>query len=277
MAAADRSADVGDPVFPLVGMTRLVVDVDQRFLAEWASPALPLQEPEPGPVQRGTRMPPGGPVVGQAGSSRRRPALDQRVPGDRGPGELEQVGTAVRSPNTHRSRLVALNRRSTGTDPVLRLVRMRIFRPLVGELPHVVVQLVEHPGGHRMPVVGRPPRMIGLSRMRTACALCPRSALISALQPCPDPFHRRLARFDQQLAAVAADVESQEVHPVIEVDDAGLVFVEGQPPGRQPRGQLGLDLLGLLTGVTQGERVIGVPDRRPGSPPRRSGIAAGGI
>jgi hypothetical protein len=73
-------------------------------------------------------------------------------------------------------------------------------------------------------------------------------------------FTAALARFDQQLAAVAADVEPQEVDPVVEVDDAGLVFVEDQPSGRQPRGQPRLDLLGLLTGVTHGQQIVGVSD-----------------
>jgi hypothetical protein len=79
-------------------------------------------------------------------------------------------------------------------------------------------------------------------------------------QPCPDPFHGRLTRFDQQLAAVAADVESQKVHPNVEVHHTGLVLVEGQTPGRQPLGQPCLDLFGLLTRVTQGHKVIGVSD-----------------
>jgi len=95
-------------------------------------------------------------------------------------------------------------------------------------------------------------------------------------QPCPDPFHRRLARLDQQLAAVAADVESQEVHPVIEVDDAGLVLVEHKAPGRQPRGQPRLDLPGLLTGVAECEQVVSVPDQDRGARPRRPGVGAGG-
>src|SRR6266487_1273634 len=73
-------------------------------------------------------------------------------------------------------------------------------------------------------------------------------------QPRLDPFDGRLARLDQQLAAVASDVEAQEVHPVVEVDDGRFGLVEGQTPGLQPRGKPCLDLLGLVTRVTKGER-----------------------
>jgi hypothetical protein len=76
--------------------------------------------------------------------------------------------------------------------------------------------------------------------------------------PFPDPFHSRLARLDQQLAAVAPDVEPQEVHPIVEVHDASLVFVEAQPPGCQPRGQPRLDLLRLLTRMAQGQQIVGL-------------------
>jgi hypothetical protein len=79
-------------------------------------------------------------------------------------------------------------------------------------------------------------------------------------QPFPDPLHGRLARLDQQLAAVASDVESQEVLPIVEVHDAGLGLVEAQPPSCQPPGQPRLDLLRLLTRVAQGEQVVGVSD-----------------
>jgi hypothetical protein len=80
-------------------------------------------------------------------------------------------------------------------------------------------------------------------------------------QPCPYPFHRRLARFDQQLAAIAPDVEPQEVDPIVEMHDAGLVLVEDQPPGRQPRSQSRLDLLGLFPRVAQGHQVVGISDQ----------------
>jgi hypothetical protein len=42
------------------------------------------------------------------------------------------------------------------------------------------------------------------------------------------------------------------------VDDVRLVLVEGQPPWRQPLGELCFDLFGLCLTVTQDEEVIGL-------------------
>lgn len=55
---------------------------------------------------------------------------------------------------------------------------MSELRPLVGELAHVIVQLIEHKGRDGMPV-NRPTTPDGLSLMRTIAALRPGSALIS--------------------------------------------------------------------------------------------------
>ena len=57
------------------------------------------------------------------------------------------------------------------------------------------------------------------------------------------------------------------------MDDAGLALVEGQSPGRQPRGQPRLDLLGLFTRVTQGELVVGVSDQHSAARHRCSDVA----
>jgi hypothetical protein len=74
----------------------------------------------------------------------------------------------------------------------------------------------------------------------------------------PDPSDGRLARLDQRLAVVAADVESQEVEALVEGDDARLVLVEGKTPGRQPAGEPGLDLERLLPGVAADDEIIGL-------------------
>ena len=74
-----------------------------------------------------------------------------------------------------------------------------------------------------------------------------------------DPFHGGRAGFDQQLAvAVAADIEAQEIVPGLQRHDAGLVEVEGQAPGCQPRRQLGLDMLCLLPGMAADHEVVAV-------------------
>ena len=75
----------------------------------------------------------------------------------------------------------------------------------------------------------------------------------------PEPPDGRLARFDQQLKAVTADVESQEVESLLtEVSDLRLVLVEDETPGRQPFRELRLDLFGLLTGVAERDQVVGL-------------------
>jgi len=99
-------------------------------------------------------------------------------------------------------------------------------------------------------------------------------------EPCPDPSYRLLARLDQQLAAVAADVESQEVKALVEADDARLVLVERQTPGRQPGGKLGLGLERVLSGVAVHDEIVGVADRSRGvhpDPTVRSVADSGGL
>jgi hypothetical protein len=73
---------------------------------------------------------------------------------------------------------------------------------------------------------------------------------------------------------IAAQGEPEEVDPIVEVHDAGLVLVEGQPAGGQPFRQPRLDLLGLLPGVTADDHVIGVPDQDR-SPRHRCGPGSG--
>ena len=70
---------------------------------------------------------------------------------------------------------------------------------------------------------------------------------------------------------VAAQVEPEEVEAFFEVDDARLVLVEGQTPGREPVGKLRLDLFGLLPGVAAGDQVIGLC-RVPGYAARRESL-----
>ena len=62
---------------------------------------------------------------------------------------------------------------------------------------------------------------------------------------------------------------------MIEVDDARLVLVEAQTPGRQPRRQPFLDLFGLLTTVTQGDKIICVPHHYGTAPQRLTGMSTG--
>src|SRR5207247_9221259 len=95
----------------------------------------------------------GRPVAGQGRVVWRRPALDQRMPGDLRPDELEQVGAAV-AVAEHPPILPGGVERAEvpSDDPAFRLVWMGELRPLVGELPHVIVQRVEDFAGHVVPV-----------------------------------------------------------------------------------------------------------------------------
>jgi hypothetical protein len=107
-----------------------------------------------------------------------------------------------------------------------------------------------------------------------------RAALSAHLgrEPAAEPPDGRAARLDQQLAvAVAADVDPEEVEPLSEVHDLGLVFVEDKTPGRQPGGELCLDLFGLLPGMTAGDQVIGVPDHDRAAGPGIPGVPAGSL
>jgi hypothetical protein len=90
----------------------------------------------------------------------------------------------------------------------------------------------------------------------------------------PDSFDGGFAGFDDQLAVASAGGEPEEVEPVVEVDDARLVLVEGQSSGCQPGGEPRFDLFGLLPGIAEGDHVVGVPDQRWGAAFRALRIAA---
>ncbi|MDH6115617.1 hypothetical protein P3T34_007832 [Kitasatospora sp. MAP12-44] len=94
-------------------------------------------------------------------------------------------------------------------------------------------------------------------------------------EPVPYPLQGILARLDQQRAVVAADVEPQEVEAIVEVRYARLVLVEGQAPGRQPRGEPRLDLLGLVTAVAERDQVVGVSDQDRRARLGLTGMSAG--
>ena len=88
---AGRRADGCDPLLPFVGMLWFLVGVEQKLAAKRAASPLPLEQPQPGGVQRGfPASPPSRPVTGQDGVIGRGPALDQRVPGDLCPANLSR-------------------------------------------------------------------------------------------------------------------------------------------------------------------------------------------
>jgi hypothetical protein len=123
------------------------------------------------------------------------------------------------------------------------------------------VQRGEHNGRRRPPVVVRPSPHDRVD-LREDCRRV-RAAQGAELdgEAVPDSFDGGFAGFDDQLAVVTAGGEPEEVEPVVEVDDARLVLVEGQSSGRQPCGEPRFDVFGLLPGVAEGDHVVGVSNQ----------------
>ena len=123
------------------------------------------------------------------------------------------------------------------------------------------IQLAEGEAGHPGPVIGGPS---GYDRIETGdnrVGVGPSQGYCLGGQPVPDLPHRVFARLGQQLAAEPADLEPQEVHPLVQVGDLRLVLVEGQAAGFQPSGEPCLNLLGLLPGMAESDQVVSVADQ----------------
>ena len=108
--------------------------------------------------------------------------------------------------------------------------------------------------------------MMGLSPAMTAAAFDAAQCAHLGREPFPDPPDGRLARLDQQLGAVAADVESQEVEPVsarwtIRV----LSSLKARPLGASHSASRALTCSACCLGVAERDQIVGVPDQRPGS------------
>ena len=134
----------------------------------------------------GVFAPPFGPVLGQGGVIRGCSALDHLVSDDLRPGELEQVGAAF-AVAEHPPVLPGLVEHAEVPvhDPALRLVRVAMLGPLVGELPQVIVQRCERLAGHRCPVVGRPAPDDGVEPLRSPLARWPRAGTASRCAAVP--------------------------------------------------------------------------------------------
>ena len=264
---ADRLARGGVPLLPFTRALRLVVGVQQQSPAERAPAALAAQQVPGGRVHREPgAASPLVPVPGEGGVVGGRPPGDHPVPDDFRPGELAEVEAgfpAAEHPLVLPGRVE--HAEVPGDDPASRLVRVGEPGPFPGQPPQVGIQRAEGALGHPDPVVGGPPGDDRVEPGDHRVGVGPSQGRDLLGQPPPDPPQRILARLGQQLAPVAADLEPQEVHPLIEVGDAGLGLVEGQPPGLQPPGEPLLDVLGLLTGVTQGEHIVGVPHQDRGA------------
>ena len=107
------------------------------------------------------------------------------MPNNVGPGKLDKVGvtSGIAEHPAVVPELVALTE-VVLDDPPLRFVVVLPCCPFVGELPHLIVQCVEHLGRHHTPVIGGPPLMIGLSLAMTAAEFDPRRTRISNASLC---------------------------------------------------------------------------------------------
>ena len=257
----DRLAGGEQPTFPLAWVLWPVIDGQEPIPALATAAVLGIEEPQTGRVDReGWRLASSfGPVVSQGGVVRGRRAFDHWVSDDPGPGELVEVGAAVAVAEHPPvvSGLVELAE-VPGSDPGPRLVRMGVARPFVGEFPLIGVQRGERLAGDHSPVVGGPSPDDRVELLDHRGRVGPAQGPQLGAQPFPDPSDGRLARLDQQLDTVPADVESEEVEALAEGDDTRLVLVERQTPGRQPVGEPRLDLERLLPGVTEGEEIVGL-------------------
>src|SRR5215207_2674295 len=102
--------------------------------------------------------------------------------------------------------------------------------------------------------------MMGVSAARTAAALDPRSARISVRSR---SRIRWIAATDGLISSTAPyrrTLNPQEIEPLGEGNDRGLVLVEDQTSGCQPFGQARLDLFGLPLGVAERDHVVSVSD-----------------
>jgi hypothetical protein len=174
------------------------------------------------------------PSTDQCGVIRGRPALNQRVPDDIGPGKLDQVGAAVTvseyppiAPELVEPAEIA------GGNPPPRLVLVAAACPPVGEMPQVLVQGAEHPGRHHRPVVGGPaPHDRGKPDNDSHRVRSAQRAHLDR-EPFPEPPDRLLARLDQQLAIrVTPQIESQEIEPLRRGPDVRLLLPTRRRPPR---------------------------------------------
>ena len=93
------------------------------------------------------------------------------------------------------------------------------------------VQLAEGAAGHPDPVIGGPSGYDRIEAGDDRVGVGPSQGYRLGGQPVADLPHRVPARLGQQLAAEPADLEPQEVRPLVQVGDLRLVLVEGQATG----------------------------------------------
>src|ERR1019366_995106 len=134
----DRLAgELQPPPFPLLGRLGRLFGEQEMVPAERTVPILPGEQAQRGAVQRRLDLlSPAGPVPGQVRVVGLRPALDQDVPDDVGPGEPDDIGAGPGGTEDPAvvPELVAFAE-VPADDPVFRLCWGSSRGPLVDRLP----------------------------------------------------------------------------------------------------------------------------------------------
>src|SRR5438034_3760574 len=199
----DGLAGGADPLLPLLWALRWMVGVEEKLPAGRAQPLLLFEQSQAEIVQGRWSRPatPIGPVLGQSRVVRRRRSLDHLVSDDQRPGMLDQVGAAVAvAENPAILPGLVIPGEVPVANPVLRLLRVGVFGPLVGELPPVTVQLGERLAGDHRPVVGRPPPHDGGEPLQHHDRVRSSQRPQLGSETFTVSSDGRLARLDQQLA-----------------------------------------------------------------------------
>jgi hypothetical protein len=254
--------------------------------AEWAASGLLGEQAQVVAVQRGfDPSSSAGPVVDQLGIVRRRRTGNQLVPDNGSPGEFDQMwdtSTLICTSAIPEHPLIIPGlyepAEVTVDNPLLRLSRVAAFGPPPGELPQVIVQLTKGFAGHHSPIVGSPPPddrgERGDNRRRVRAAQ--RAHLVG--EPFSESLDGHVTWLDQQLAvSVTADIEPQKIEPFGQVDDLGLVLIEGKTPGCQPFGEPCFDPFSLFPGVSADDQVISVSNQDRGVRLCVPSVAAGDV
>jgi len=195
-------------------------------------------------------------------------ALDLDEPGDSGGIMARQLDSAVcEYPATP-----LIDAEVVSNYPVPILVGMTAFRPLIDDLPDVVVQAREGALGHRIAVIVAPPAD---HRCQLHDHLGLRQLPIIAEEGRQPPAMQGdffLLGADQQLAVwKEPEIEAEKVEPTVDVNDAGLGVAQLQPAAAEKLGQLRdhMSFEHLPRGGGYHE-VIGIPnevDTSVGTPP----------
>ena len=128
-------------------------------------------------------------------------------------------------------------------NPLFPLVRVSSLRPPPQGGEQLMIDMRERPLGDRSPVVVRPSTKDGV-QLPDEVRLPPRRAGLDDLPHLAEErLHVLPGRLDEKLAAILAEVPSEEVEALVDMDDAGLGCGEPKPSFREERPHQGNHLV----------------------------------